>query len=116
MIKSGEEWQWLSRVSIDIYPDGTKKIRCEIDSIDPVDNESKEMVRLVAKYDAICANKFNKVIGRSAVDLDSTEESVRYKATPSVDFIADCIDGALQVGHAYACAVIVWCCDCVRRL
>eukprot|EP00037_Helgoeca_nana_P029647 m.356781 g.356781 ORF g.356781 m.356781 type:complete len:166 (+) comp28020_c0_seq38:930-1427(+) len=60
IVKSGDNFKYLSMVTIEIAangqkPNGQKKLTCEVDRIDPTDDSDPQMEKLVKKWVAIPA-------------------------------------------------------------
>ncbi len=105
IVKSGEEWRWTSYIRIDLH-DGEDKPRItlerkEITREHPVD---EQVDHFIAKYRALEKKKFNCVLFKTAVDLDPTEDAVRFKESLFANWICDmlCEDYSLQEGFQTA--------------
>lgn len=96
ILKSGQDWEYLSRVSINIYPDGHVKTTVNIDSIDPEDSKDPEMEKLIVRYQHYMESKYGKVLGKTSIDLDSREECLRFKESELGNFLMDCVHDELD--------------------
>eukprot|EP00041_Stephanoeca_diplocostata_P041795 m.8968 g.8968 ORF g.8968 m.8968 type:complete len:429 (+) comp6786_c0_seq1:991-2277(+) len=96
IIKSGQEFEYLTRISILIGEDGSKKIETKIDSIDPSDARDPEMDSLISRYEAYIESKYGKVLGTCAVPLDSRESALRYRECNFANFICDCVQDKME--------------------
>eukprot|EP00164_Ancoracysta_twista_P004385 GFYU01005913.1.p1 GENE.GFYU01005913.1~~GFYU01005913.1.p1 ORF type:complete len:579 (-),score=167.83 GFYU01005913.1:142-1878(-) len=85
VIKSGQEFQWLSHITVKINTKGAGgkpevvSLKNNMLTVDSATPEDIEMKLLVDKYADIKRKKMDKVIGKSTVPLDSTEEACRFK-------------------------------------
>mmetsp|Transcript_9109 Transcript_9109/g.12208 ORF Transcript_9109/g.12208 Transcript_9109/m.12208 type:complete len:571 (+) Transcript_9109:35-1747(+) len=96
IIKSGEEWKYLSIVTLELVEGEAPSITVEIDSIEADEPEDPEMVRLVNKYIKFIESKFGVELCQTAIDLDSREVITRF--LPSMlgmhmsDFVVDSLN------------------------
>ena len=121
VIKSGEEFQWLSEVQITLddapprpaagaragggptLPPSTPcQIQCKTHAISSTLPESKMIRKLVQRYGEKMTEKMGKVVGKSAYPLDSTEETCRFKEGRLTNFLAD----LMQSETGADCAVL----------
>eukprot|EP01063_Lacrimia_lanifica_P002154 TRINITY_DN11114_c0_g1_i1.p1 TRINITY_DN11114_c0_g1~~TRINITY_DN11114_c0_g1_i1.p1 ORF type:complete len:1463 (+),score=442.57 TRINITY_DN11114_c0_g1_i1:286-4389(+) len=96
VIKSGEEFQWLSEVQLHIHEapeDGGKEppptINCRTHPISSDLPENEMVDKLVKRYGEKMRERMGKHIGCSAVALDSTEEACRFTEGALTNFLAD---------------------------
>jgi 5'-nucleotidase len=105
VIKSGEEWRWMSKIRIDIPAGSTKPVvtyeRQEITSDLP---EDVQIDALCDKYHALQQKKFLNVICTSAIELHPEEEYVRFKESAICNWVCDvcCEDYSLVEGKQTA--------------
>ena len=97
IVKSGEEWRWLSKIKIEIpasVGDGniiTKPI-VTLETVDVLSTMKEDLVidSICDKYDQFAKLKFNNVLFQTSFDLNPMEEYVRYQETLVVNWICDC--------------------------
>jgi len=101
IVKTGEEWRWLSRVEIELKS-GSKApiVTLTTDEITSDISENIMIDALCDKYDAISHAKFSRVIFDTAVDMNPMEEFVRFKESAICNWCCDmcCDDYSLQEG------------------
>eukprot|EP01038_Epipyxis_sp_PR26KG_P013996 gene13996-18771_t len=90
IVKSGEEWRWLSEIKITLkeylpHPI-ISLVTHNINSDILIDHEIDS---LIIKYEEIAAKKFNRSIFTSAVTLDPREEFVRFKESTICNWVCD---------------------------
>lgn len=105
IIKSGEEWRWLSQIRIELKPGAVAPIvtfeRKEITS-DLVDNAFINTI--CDKYDAIVTKKSQQIIFSTALNMNPTKEFVRHKESALCNWVCDicCDNYSLQEGFQAA--------------
>eukprot|EP00755_Sulcionema_specki_P027394 Sspe_Gene.87675::Locus_59313_Transcript_1_1_Confidence_1.000_Length_2478::g.87675::m.87675/K01081/E3.1.3.5; 5'-nucleotidase len=102
VIKSGEEFQWLSEVQISLgeAPGIEPTIICRTHPISSDLPENKMINKLVQRYGEKVQEKMGKVIGRTTVPLDSTEEACRFQEGVLTNFFSDLM--ASETGADFA--------------
>ena len=84
VVKAGQEWRYLVDIEFELPPAGkkgaAKLVKCEKVPIGEVladgkrdDPPDPEIAELVAKWEAMVQDKASKVLGKTDVDLNSTE-------------------------------------------
>eukprot|EP00756_Hemistasia_phaeocysticola_P002667 Hpha_TRINITY_DN11813_c0_g1::TRINITY_DN11813_c0_g1_i2::g.2166::m.2166 len=90
VLKSGEEYQWLSEIQIVVDEEGKSSIgNSKAHAIKSETPEHPRMNALVQRYEQKMAEKMGKVIGRCEFALDSTEECCRWMEGHLSNFVAD---------------------------
>ena len=104
IIKSGEEWRWLSKIRIDIAPGGKPIVTYEREDITSDIPEDLRINALCDKYQELCEQKFKKVLCQTALELNPTEEFVRFKESAVCNWVCDvcCEDYSLYDGDQSA--------------
>lgn len=101
IVKSGEEWRWLSKVEIELKRGNPKPI-VRLETVEIVSSmpDDIQITALCDKFDRMCEQKFKRVIFRTAVDFNPMEEYVRYKESALCNWMCDiCVeDYSLQDG------------------
>eukprot|EP01065_Artemidia_motanka_P011968 TRINITY_DN1652_c0_g1_i11.p1 TRINITY_DN1652_c0_g1~~TRINITY_DN1652_c0_g1_i11.p1 ORF type:complete len:1471 (+),score=479.56 TRINITY_DN1652_c0_g1_i11:56-4468(+) len=90
VLKSGEEYQWLSELSIVVDESGSAHIASsKAHAIKSDMPEDPKLNNLVQRYEQKMAEKMGKVIGKADFALDSTEEACRFREGHLSNFVAD---------------------------
>ncbi|CAE7643668.1 yfkN, partial [Symbiodinium pilosum] len=90
VVKSGEEWRWLTHTILHV---GKKLEKMSVERYD-VDSDvdcDPSIQELVDKYTRIRDNKFMKVICQIKAPFDATEECCRYQEGVMTNWICDAI-------------------------
>ena len=85
LLKSGEEWRWISHVKIDT----DKKITCQQYETRSRIPPSPRVEVLCELYRTQCEKRYGDVIFRTAVDMDSREECVRFRESTLANWMCD---------------------------
>ena len=95
IVKAGQEWRYLSYIVFELPPKGTKGaaklVKCEQVPIKESILPDPAIGALISKWEGFVSEKAKKVIGRSPVDLDSTEASLRWKEGFLSNWVCDVI-------------------------
>eukprot|EP01062_Namystynia_karyoxenos_P080788 TRINITY_DN875_c0_g1_i1.p1 TRINITY_DN875_c0_g1~~TRINITY_DN875_c0_g1_i1.p1 ORF type:complete len:1923 (+),score=397.48 TRINITY_DN875_c0_g1_i1:69-5837(+) len=93
IIKSGEEFQFLSEVTLTLPADREDptgiSTECRAHAITSDLPESSRMHRLVVQYDTKMQQRMGKAVCRCDSTLDSTEEACRFREGVLTNFLAD---------------------------
>ena len=89
IVKSGEEWRWVSHVTVSVEAGRQPVLGLTTHEVKSAVALSKEVQSLCSKYDNLCAKKFDRVLFQTAVDMDPTEESVRFKESALANWVCD---------------------------
>ena len=89
IVKSGEEWRWASEVTVSVEAGKHPELALKTHEVTSTIALSKEVQDLCEKYKTLCERKFGRVIFQTAVDMDPTEESVRFKECALANWVCD---------------------------
>lgn len=89
VIKSGEEWRWLTHVRVDLMSTGPHEVTVERHDVDDDIEPNKEILGLCEKYKALADQKFKKPIAHTKVALDPRESVVRFMEGTLPNFFCD---------------------------
>eukprot|EP01063_Lacrimia_lanifica_P037098 TRINITY_DN7525_c0_g1_i1.p1 TRINITY_DN7525_c0_g1~~TRINITY_DN7525_c0_g1_i1.p1 ORF type:complete len:1476 (+),score=555.39 TRINITY_DN7525_c0_g1_i1:109-4536(+) len=98
VIKSGEEFQWLSEVAVHVPEEDAAAaaagitVQCRTWPISSDLPESEIVDKLVQRYGEKMQERMGKTIGRSPVPFDSTEEACRFHEGALTNFLADLME------------------------
>ncbi|CAJ1351477.1 unnamed protein product [Effrenium voratum] len=90
VIKSGEEWRWLTHTTLHVG-ETLQKISVERYDIDADVDCDPVIQALVDKYSKIRDNKFKKVICQIKSPFDATEACVRFQEGVMTNWICDAV-------------------------
>lgn len=90
IVKSGEEWRWASHIKI-ILENGNPKpiIELKTDDITADIPTNKQVDSFLDKYRILQRQKFGRTIYNTAIEMDPTEDSVRFKESAVCNWITD---------------------------
>ena len=100
VVKSGEEWRWMTKVQIEVQAAQPPKVRVETVDVWSTLPDDIQINALCDKYALLCQRKFKRKIFETAMDLLPIEEVVRYKESALCNWMCDvCVeDYSLQEG------------------
>ena len=100
VVKSGEEWRWMTNVQIEVQAAQPPKVRVETVDVWSTLPDDIQINALCDKYALLCQKKFKRKIFETAMDLLPIEEVVRYKESALCNWMCDvCVeDYSLQEG------------------
>lgn len=91
VIKSGEEWRWLTHTTLHVMGETVKKLAVERYDVDSDVECDPVLQELVDKYSRIRDNKFKQVICQIKSPFDATEECCRYQEGVMTNWICDTV-------------------------
>ena len=95
IVKAGQEWRYLVDIEFELPPAGesgpAKLVKCEQVRIDDTIKEDPEIGGLVDTWQGLIKKKASKVIGATAVDLNSTEAFLRWHEGELSNWVCDVV-------------------------
>ena len=105
--KSGQEFEYLTLMECTIAPETKPKFKIDLIPITFELPESDFMKGLIERYEIKMAEKLGRAIGMTDVELDSTEETVRFKEGALTNFILDVIQDGMETEIAFLGAAAI---------
>ena len=89
LIKSGEEFRWLSHVRVEISPSCQVSYYVDRYDVDKEITPDPGIEKMCEKYHNLMQRKFSKVVATSKVALDPRDDVVRYHEGVLPNFVCD---------------------------
>jgi 5'-nucleotidase len=106
--KSGQEFEYLTLMECSISPEEPHpKFKLDLIPITFEVPESDFMKGLIERYEIKMAEKLGRAIGKTDEELDSTEETVRFKEGVLTNFILDVIQDGMETELAFLGAAAI---------
>lgn len=92
LIKSGEEFEYLTEIEVSINDDGTVHVRTDAHPITYDMPADPAMEQIIGRYETRVQQRMGKVIGVTTVPLDCTESCCRFKEGLLPGFFCDVME------------------------
>jgi len=89
LVKSGSDFRHLSHITVRLEHGQVASIECERFDVTRGVPANAEMAALVDKYDRLMEVSFGRRVGRTAVELDSREQTLRFGESRLMNFVCD---------------------------
>jgi len=95
VVKAGQEWRYLVDIEFELPPEGekgpAKLIKCEQVPITEAIAPDPEIGDVVSNWTAMIEKKASKVLGKTAVDLNSTKAFLRWHEGELSNWVCDVV-------------------------
>eukprot|EP01012_Entosiphon_sulcatum_P028837 TRINITY_DN349_c0_g1_i15.p1 TRINITY_DN349_c0_g1~~TRINITY_DN349_c0_g1_i15.p1 ORF type:complete len:609 (+),score=140.26 TRINITY_DN349_c0_g1_i15:1102-2928(+) len=107
LIKSGQEFQWLSEITVEFPPKGKPIVSLKTHEVTSEFAPNTEMEKLVDLYADYIKEKMARVYCQTSVELDSREECLRFGEGSLGNWIADVLAEECGAQVAVVCGASI---------